>query len=162
MIYVCVDPTEERKCYGENSLALCDRLRTGKSDRPGRSNQFQKWRPLNRPDNQVKRQNPDDQDGVRGDKTGLYRALIKAEKTEEDVSETTGNALRGGGRYEINLTDRLAAFGSADFKHNEIQLLDRRMVLGGGGPGYYLKKRERSQFQVFGGGAYNYENFSTT
>jgi putative salt-induced outer membrane protein YdiY len=97
---------------------------------------------------------------TRRDKTGLYLALIKAEKTEDDVSETTANALRGGGRYEINLTDRLAAFGSADFEHNEIQLLDLRMVLGGG-LGYYLKKSERSQFQVFGGGAYNYENFST-
>jgi hypothetical protein len=51
-------------------------------------------------------------------------------------------------------------FKNGDLEHNEIQLLDLRMVLGGG-LSYYLKKSERSQFQVFGGGAYNYENFST-
>ena len=93
------------------------------------------------------------------DKTVLYAALINAKNRKDDVSETTANAIRGGGRYEINLTNRLSGFGFADFEHNEIQLLDMRTVLGGG-LGYYIKKGERAQLQIFGGGAYNRENFS--
>lgn len=97
---------------------------------------------------------------TRRDKTALYAAYINAKNQTRDVTETTANALRGGGRYEIGLTSRLSAFGFADFEHNEIQLLDLRAVLGGGW-GYWLKKSERAQLQVFGGGAYNRESFAT-
>jgi putative salt-induced outer membrane protein len=94
------------------------------------------------------------------DKTTLYAAYINAKNKNNGVAETTANAIRGGGRYEINLTDRLTTFGFADFEYNQIQLLDLRSVLGGGF-GYYVIKNERAQLQVFGGGAYNRENFST-
>jgi putative salt-induced outer membrane protein YdiY len=97
---------------------------------------------------------------TRRDRTSLYAAYINAKNKTGGVSETTANAIRGGGRYEIDLTSRIAAFGFADFEYNEIQLLDLRAVLGGG-LGYYLVKNERTQFQVFGGAAYNRENFST-
>ncbi len=93
------------------------------------------------------------------DKVSLYAAYINAKNKNNGLTETTANAIRGGGRYEIGLTSRLVAFGFADFEYNEIQLLDLRSVLGGG-LGYYLIKHERTQFQVFGGGAYNRENFS--
>lgn len=93
------------------------------------------------------------------DKTSLYAAYINAKNKNKGVTETTANAIRGGGRYEIGLTNRLSAFGLADFEYNQIQLLDLRAVLGGG-LGHYLVKRERAQFQVFGGGSYNRENFS--
>lgn len=94
------------------------------------------------------------------DKTSLYAAFINAKNKNNGVTETTANAIRGGGRYEISLTNRLNAFGFADFEYNEIQLLDLRSVLGGG-LGYYLIKNDRMDFQVFGGGAWNRENFST-
>ncbi|MBL8172400.1 MAG: DUF481 domain-containing protein [Acidobacteria bacterium] len=98
---------------------------------------------------------------TRRDKTSLYAAYINAKnKTKGGVSETTANAIRGGGRYEINVSNRATAFGFADFEYNQIQLLDLRSVLGGG-MGYYAVKNERAQLQVFGGGAYNRENFST-
>jgi putative salt-induced outer membrane protein YdiY len=87
-------------------------------------------------------------------------AYIKSKNDASGVTETTANAIRGGVRYQIDITDRLNAFGFADFEHNEIQLLDLRAVLGGG-LGYYIVKNERTQFQVFGGGAYNHEDFST-
>lgn len=93
------------------------------------------------------------------DKTSLYAAYINAKNKNKGVTETTANAIRGGGRYEIALTNRLSAFGFADFEYNEIQLLDLRAVLGGG-LGHYIVKNERTQFQVFGGGSYNRENFS--
>ncbi|MGE0133212.1 MAG: YdiY family protein [Blastocatellales bacterium] len=93
------------------------------------------------------------------DKTSLYAAYVNAKNKNKGVTETTANAIRGGGRYEIGLTNRLSAFSFADFEYNEIQLLDLRAVLGGG-LGHYIVKNERAQFQVFGGGSYNRENFS--
>ncbi len=94
------------------------------------------------------------------DKTTLYAAYINAKNKNKGVTETTANAIRGGGRYEINLSSRVTTFGFADFEYNQIQLLDLRSVLGGGF-GYYLVKKDRMQLQAFGGGAYNRENFST-
>jgi putative salt-induced outer membrane protein YdiY len=93
------------------------------------------------------------------DKTSLYAAYINAGNKNNGVKETTANAIRGGGRYEINLTRKLSTFSFADFEYNEIQLLDLRAVLGGG-LGYSLVKKERAEFQVFGGGSYNHENFA--
>lgn len=94
------------------------------------------------------------------DKTTLYAAYINAKNKNKGVTETTANAIRGGGRYEINVAKRMTAFGFADFEYNQIQLLDLRSVLGGGF-GYYVIKNDRAQLQAFGGGAYNRENFST-
>jgi putative salt-induced outer membrane protein YdiY len=93
------------------------------------------------------------------DKALLYAAYIDAKNKNKGVTETTANAIRGGGRYEIGITNRLSTFNFADFEFNEIQLLDLRAVLGGG-LGYSPVKRERAEFQVFGGGSYNRENFS--
>jgi putative salt-induced outer membrane protein len=94
------------------------------------------------------------------DRTSLYAAYVESKNRSGDVTETTANTIRGGGRYEINLTNRWAAFGFADFEYNEIQLLDLRTVLGGG-IGYYFIRNDRTQFQVFGGAAYNREKYST-
>lgn len=94
------------------------------------------------------------------DKTTLYAAFINAKNKDNGVTQTTANAIRGGGRYEIGLTKRLNAFGFADFEYNEIQLLDLRSVLGGG-LGYYVIKNDRVDLQAFGGGSWNRENFST-
>jgi putative salt-induced outer membrane protein len=94
------------------------------------------------------------------DKTSLYAASVKSKNKSGGVTETTANTIRGGGRYQINLTNRWVAFGFADFEYNEIQLLDLRAVLGGG-IGYYFIRNDRMQFQVFGGGAYNREKYST-
>ncbi len=95
------------------------------------------------------------------DKISVYLAAIRSKNTPADgESVTTANATRWGGRYELNLTQRLSAFALADFETNEIQLLDFRAVFGGG-LGYYVKKTDRAQFQLFGGGAYNRESFST-
>ncbi len=93
------------------------------------------------------------------DRTSLYANYINAKNNNDGVTETTANAIRGGGRYEIGITNRFSAFSFADFEYNEVQLLDLRAVFGGG-LGNYLIKKERAEFQVFGGGSYNRENFS--
>jgi putative salt-induced outer membrane protein YdiY len=97
---------------------------------------------------------------TRRDRTTLYAASVESKNNSGGVTETTANAIRGGARYEINLTDRWVAFGFADFEYNEIQLLDLRAVPGGG-IGYYFIRNDRTQFQVFGGGAYDREKYST-
>ncbi|MEP7270127.1 MAG: DUF481 domain-containing protein [Acidobacteriota bacterium] len=97
---------------------------------------------------------------TRRDKTTVYAALIKAKNKTNGTTTTTANAIRGGGRYEINLNRRLFGFGFADFEHNEIQLLDLRSVFGGG-LGYSLIKNDRTDLQAFGGGAFNHERFAT-
>ena len=93
------------------------------------------------------------------DKTSVYFTSIYASNKTNGESLTTANAIRGGARYELNLTDRTAVFGFGDLEHDEFQKLDLRLVLGGG-IGRYLKKTERTQFQVFGGGSLNKEYFS--
>lgn len=94
------------------------------------------------------------------DKTTLFATSLYSTNRASGRSMTTANAIRGGARYEINLSDRLAAFASTNLEFDEFQLLDLRAVIGGG-LGYYLKKDERLQFQIFGGGGYQRENFST-
>jgi len=96
------------------------------------------------------------------DKISVYATAIKANarsKTSGDKEETA-NAIRGGGRYDINLTSKVFAFGFSDLEFDEFQQLDLRMVLGGGG-GWHAIKSERTIFDVFGGGSYNKEYFST-
>lgn len=97
---------------------------------------------------------------TRRDKTTLYAAIINSKNKTDGVSVTTANAIRGGGRYEIALTSRLSTFNFADFEYNEIQLLDLRSVIGGG-LGYDVIKSDRARLQLFGGGSWNHEDFST-
>jgi putative salt-induced outer membrane protein len=97
---------------------------------------------------------------TRRDKTTLYAAYIKSKNDVAGITTTTANAIRGGGRYEYNLTKKVFAFGFADFEHNEVQLLDLRSVLGGG-LGYSVIKSEKTDLQVFGGASYNHESYST-
>ena len=92
------------------------------------------------------------------DKTSFYAASLYAQDSTTGESRTTANAIRGGGRYEYFITENLTPFVFTDMEHDEFQFLDLRLVLGGG-LGWYLVKNDRSQFQIFGGGSYNYENF---
>ncbi len=98
------------------------------------------------------------------DKINLYFTSVyaKAETfnptTEETLSATTANAIRGGTRYEVNVNDKLFAFGFVDLEFDEFQALDLRNVIGGG-PGYHVIKNDRTTFDVFSGASYNQEFF---
>ncbi len=97
---------------------------------------------------------------TRRDKTLLYAAYIKSSNDATGEKITTANAIRGGARYDYKLRPRVSLFGFGDFEYNEIQLLDLRSVIGGG-VGYDLVKTEKTSLQVFGGGAWNHEKYST-
>ncbi|MCI0523750.1 MAG: DUF481 domain-containing protein [Acidobacteria bacterium] len=96
------------------------------------------------------------------DKISVYAATIKARARSRTtgLQEETANAIRGGGRYEINLTSRSFAFGFSDLEFDEFQRLDLRLVLGGG-LGWHAVKNENTLLDVFGGASYNKEYFST-
>ena len=94
------------------------------------------------------------------DKTSVYFASLFARNSTTGESLTTASAVRGGLRYDFNLSDRLFAFGSSDIEYDKFQELDLRLVLGGG-LGYKVAKTERTNFDLFVGGAFNQEYFST-
>lgn len=94
------------------------------------------------------------------DKISVYANAVQASNTTTGVSVTTAKALWFGGRYDYNINKKTFVFGSADFEIDSPQLLDLRMVFGGGF-GYRAIRNERTQLDVFGGGAYNREYYKT-
>lgn len=92
------------------------------------------------------------------DTTSVYIQSLYSHSGTGGVSETTASAVRGGGRYEIFLNERLTAFGYGDVEHDEFQKLNLRLVPGAG-LGYYLVQRDDTQFQVFSGVNLNQEYF---
>ncbi|MCH7986450.1 MAG: DUF481 domain-containing protein [Acidobacteria bacterium] len=89
-----------------------------------------------------------------------YFTSLVAENSTTGVSVTTANAVRAGARYDINLGERLFTFTFTDFEFDEFQQLDLRNVLGGG-LGLHARKTERTKLQLFGGGSFAQEFFST-
>lgn len=95
------------------------------------------------------------------DKISVYATSIRAsarKRNEQDFSPVA-NAIRGGGRYDVNLSSRTFVFGFGDLEFDEFQNLDLRMALGGGF-GYHALKNERTTLDVFGGSAFTKEYFN--
>jgi putative salt-induced outer membrane protein len=84
------------------------------------------------------------------DKLSFYASGAYGENKTGGVKTKSADLLRGGGRYEWNLTPRAFAFGSADLERDGLIDLDLRAVVGGG-LGYYVLKEKDVSFQVFGG-----------
>ncbi|MFQ5816962.1 MAG: YdiY family protein [Terriglobia bacterium] len=94
------------------------------------------------------------------DRISLYLHSLFARNSTLGTAVTTADAIRGGTRYNINLTDRLFTFGFTDLEFDEFQQLDLRLVLGGG-MGWHARKTSRTLLQLFAGGSSNQEFFST-
>jgi putative salt-induced outer membrane protein YdiY len=92
------------------------------------------------------------------DKIGVYAASIYERDSTDGVSRTTSNAIRGGVRYDHDLTKRLFGFLFTSLERNELQDLDLRLVLGGG-LGYHAIRNERTELDLFGGASFNREWF---
>ena len=95
-----------------------------------------------------------------GDRTSLYFTSLFANSSTSGESVTTANAIRGGGRYEIDLKPRLFTFGFSDLEFDRFQDLDLRLVLGGGF-GLNLLDGGRNALQIFAGGSSNQEYFGS-
>jgi putative salt-induced outer membrane protein YdiY len=94
------------------------------------------------------------------DKIGVYANSLYATSSTTGDSVTTANAIRGGIRYDANLNERVFAFGLSDLEFDEFQMLDLRMVIGGG-LGWHARKTELLTLDFFTGGTLNKEYFST-
>jgi len=93
------------------------------------------------------------------DKISVFVTSLYARSDTSGISLTTANAVRGGFRYDVNVSDRLFAFGFTELDYDEFQGLDLRFVPGGGF-GFHWVKNETTRFDVFGGGALNREFYS--
>jgi putative salt-induced outer membrane protein YdiY len=93
------------------------------------------------------------------DRISIYATTLFAQNSNSGVTETTANAIRGGTRYEVTVSDRLYTFGFLDLEFDEFQDLDLRSVLGGG-LGWNVQDTDRTVFNVFSGGSFNQEFFT--
>lgn len=92
------------------------------------------------------------------DKITIYETSLFARNDTTGESVTTANAIRGGSRYDVNLSEKLFTYGFVDLEFDQFQNLDLRNVLGGGF-GWHLVNTERTTFDVFGGGTFMQEFF---
>jgi putative salt-induced outer membrane protein YdiY len=97
------------------------------------------------------------------DKITAYAAMIRSSgRTARNARDFTqiANAVRGGIRYDLNLTSRTFAFGYADLEFDQFQNLDSRTSLGGG-LGYKAIRNETTSLDLFAGGGVTKEYFSS-
>jgi putative salt-induced outer membrane protein YdiY len=93
------------------------------------------------------------------DKISIHATSLYATSDRDGDSQTTANAIRGGTRYDVNLSERLFTFGFLDLEFDEFQNLDLRNVIGGG-LGWHIIKNDRTTFDFFSGGSFNQEYFA--
>jgi putative salt-induced outer membrane protein YdiY len=93
-------------------------------------------------------------------KASAFINSLYSSGTTNGVSLTTASAVHAGLRFDLNLSDKTFAFVFTDFDHDRFQQLDLRNVLGGG-LGYHVIKTDATNFDLFGGGSFNQEYFTT-
>jgi len=94
------------------------------------------------------------------DKISVYFTSLNTSSLVNQKNTTTANAMRGGVKYNVELSKKAFAFGLTDLEFDEFQKLDLRWVIAGGG-GYHVVKNKNTLFDLFTGGSYNREFFST-
>ena len=94
------------------------------------------------------------------DKASAFINSIYSSGTTNGVTLTTASAIHAGLRFDFNLSDKSFAFAFTDFDHDRFQQLDLRNVIGGG-LGYHMVKTDITNFDIFGGGSFNQEYFTT-
>jgi putative salt-induced outer membrane protein len=92
------------------------------------------------------------------DKISVYTTAIYATSTINGVNAATANAIRGGVRGDLNVSDKFFVFGFTDQEFDQFQDLDLRSVFGGGF-GYHILKTKNTTFDAFGGGSYDADFF---
>jgi len=95
------------------------------------------------------------------DKLSLYTTSVYAINNAPGAfPTTTANTIQGGIRYDYDLTNRLFAFGSADFMTDALQGLNLRSIFAGG-LGYHAIKTETTTLDLLVGPNYTRENYTT-
>jgi putative salt-induced outer membrane protein len=94
------------------------------------------------------------------DKLTVYANYIFADNQVTVPATTTANLFQGGIRGDLNLSPRTFVFAFGDFQTNQLQHLSLRQDYGGGF-GYHIIKTKNTLFDVFGGGDYDRDEFSS-
>ena len=95
------------------------------------------------------------------DKLGLYANSVYATNDAPGaLPSATANAIRGGTRYDHDLTPRLFGFAGADFATDDLQNLDLRSVLGGG-LGLHAINTPATTLDLLAGLNYTHEAYTT-
>ena len=94
------------------------------------------------------------------DKASAFINSIYSSGTTNGVTLTTASAIHAGLRFDYNLSNKTFAFAFTDFDHDRFQQLDLRNVIGGG-LGYHMVKSDITNFDIFAGGSFNQEYFTT-
>jgi putative salt-induced outer membrane protein len=89
--------------------------------------------------------------------TGYFSSLYST--NDKTGGGTIANSIVGGVKYDHNLTQRVFAFGSADFTHDELQGLNIRGIYSGG-LGYHLISNPNTTLDLLGGINYTHESYS--
>ena len=90
------------------------------------------------------------------DKLSVTYTSLYTKNTVAGVSALGADAVHGGIRYDLNVSDRIFAFGFTTEDYDKLQDLDLRAVVGGGF-GYHVIKRDTTTFDLFGGGSLDKE-----
>jgi putative salt-induced outer membrane protein YdiY len=92
------------------------------------------------------------------DKLSYYGQALYGRAKINNVTSTSANLERLGGRYDRNLTYEIYAFGGLDFEHDQITLIDLRSVLSTG-LGLHVVRSDHNTWDVFGGLTYKYDHY---
>jgi putative salt-induced outer membrane protein YdiY len=94
------------------------------------------------------------------DKITYYTTGAFSRSTVAGVTATTAQAIAGGVRYDLNMTDKSFVFGTVDLFNDRFQALDLRTVLGAG-YGRHTIKTDRTTLDLLVGGDFDREFFAT-
>jgi putative salt-induced outer membrane protein YdiY len=95
---------------------------------------------------------------TRTDKITLYFNQLYSTARVNGVTSTISSAVRGGWKYNRNVSPRMFLTGFNDYEHDRFQNLNIRFVAGGGA-GVRAVKSERAQLDFDAGIDYQRENF---
>ena len=95
---------------------------------------------------------------TRSDKITLYFNQVYSTARANNVTSTIASAVRGGWKYNRNLSRRMFLSTFNDYEHDRFQNLSIRFVAGGGA-GFKAVKTERTQLDFDAGVDYQRENF---
>ncbi|HLJ51290.1 MAG TPA: DUF481 domain-containing protein [Bryobacteraceae bacterium] len=94
------------------------------------------------------------------DKLSVNLTSLYTKNNVNGFSNLAADAIRGGVRYDLNVTNRTFAFGFTNEEYDKFQNLDLRAVFGGGF-GAHVIKSDSTTFDLFGGGSLNKEFYTT-
>jgi putative salt-induced outer membrane protein len=103
-------------------------------------------------------------DGVRAtkqDRISVFLTSLYGERKVSGNTEKTAERIRGGVRYDYNLSERAFVFGLLEAESDKIADLDSR-ILAGAGFGYRVIKAPDTTFDIFGGVSYKQDRNTVT